>query len=53
MDMKDEATITEFLNGYDTDGHNKFPGMTYEEGVAFALSWVLGEVSDSEFKDSV
>lgn len=25
------------------EGTTRFPGMTYEEGVAAALTWVLGE----------
>ena len=28
------------------EGHNRFPGMSYAEGVSAALRWVLGEESE-------
>lgn len=28
------------------DGHSKYPGMTYEQGVESAIQWLLG---DSEY----
>jgi hypothetical protein len=35
---------------YSSDG-SKFPGMTYEEGVAAALLWALGETDEVPMAD--
>jgi len=32
-------------------GGSKFPGMTYEQGVAEALQWVLGDSDDQPIPD--
>lgn len=44
--MKTEFEIRELLNNIDTT-IEKFPAMTYEQGVEAALSWVLGETDDT------
>jgi hypothetical protein len=34
------------------DTHNtKYPAMSYEQGIEFALQWVLGEIADEELDD--
>jgi hypothetical protein len=33
------------------EGSSKFPGMSYEEGVENALSWVFGERDESPMVD--
>lgn len=32
-------------------GESKFPGMSYEEGVAATLAWVFGETDESPMED--
>lgn len=36
---------------YTTENRTKFPGMTYEEGVEAALSWVMGESSENPLEE--
>ena len=33
------------------DGQRKWPGMSYEEGVANALAWVLGEREEKPYTE--
>ena len=33
------------------DNRNKFPGMTYAEGVSAALRWVLGWAEETPMED--
>lgn len=33
------------------DTGSKFPGMTYEQGVAAALEWALGETNTNPMED--
>ena len=40
--MKSEKEIEDYLFGLE-ETTNKFPGMTYEQGVYYALLWVLGD----------
>jgi hypothetical protein len=47
--MKDKSQIEKIYDLIDTYKKTKFPGMTYEEGVAEALGWVLEEIPDEEF----
>ena len=47
--MKDETEINAALSKVDEFGASKFPGMTYEQGVAEALKWVIGFIPDDEF----
>lgn len=49
--MKTKGEIEGALVGVadaDTQG-SKYPGMTYEQGIAEALRWVLGDIPDEEF----
>ena len=46
--MKRKDEIEKFLDKFDATT-NKYPGMSYEEGVEEALRWVIGEVSDEDF----
>lgn len=32
------------------DGGTDYPSMTYEQGVAEALMWVIGDISHEEFE---
>ncbi|MCK5016690.1 MAG: hypothetical protein KAS32_06400 [Candidatus Peribacteraceae bacterium] len=34
-----------------SDSENKFSGMTYEQGVEAALSWVIGDSDESPMDD--
>ena len=40
--------IVEFLMEIDDNGPSRLPGMTYEQGLTAALSWVLGEAAKEE-----
>jgi len=33
------------------EGSNRYPGMTYDQGVRDALAWVLGESDDAPYDD--
>lgn len=33
------------------EGGSKYPGMTYEEGVASAINWLLGDCEFNPMKD--
>jgi hypothetical protein len=50
--MKTADQIEKFLSKFD-DSANKYPGMTCEEGVFEALSWVAGEISDEDFYEGL
>lgn len=41
MPTKDE--INEVLHQAEGDGASKWPGMTYEQGVAAAIRWIQGD----------
>lgn len=48
--MRTQAEIDEVLNEAlesEENGRTRWPGMTYEQGVAAALYWVTGNVEDS------
>ena len=45
--MKSEKEIGDYLFDLD-ESENKYPGMTYTQGVYYALMWVLG---DEEIED--
>ena len=40
--MKSEKEIEDYLFALNEE-ENKFPGMTYTQGVYYALLWVLGD----------
>ncbi len=48
-----ENEIDEVLNKADEqlDSGTKWPGMSYEEGVAAALRWVLGDSDDDPMSE--
>lgn len=46
--MKTQREIEDVLQDFDSL-KNEYPGMTYEQGIEEALSWVLGDVDDDEF----
>ena len=46
--MKSKDMIKRVLVGIDCN-KSKFPGMTYEQGIEVALSWVLEFIEDEEF----
>jgi hypothetical protein len=35
----------QLAEAWEDEGSSRWPGMTYEQGVAAALAWVLGESS--------
>jgi len=39
-----DAVVDKCISG------DRFPGMTYEEGVRNALDWLTGEIDDSPFE---
>lgn len=47
--MKTKDEITKVLDKMDDSGFTQYPGMNYEQGVAEALSWVIGYIPDDEF----
>ena len=46
--MKTKQEIEQALYNFD-EQKSKYPGMTYEQGIAEALQWVIEENSDEEF----
>lgn len=50
MSMKSEEQIQAARNRVDTDSGTKYPGMTYEQGIAEALDYVLGDITEEEFE---
>ena len=38
-------------NNYIIQGNSKYPGLTYEDGVKFALEWVLGDNNIKPMED--
>lgn len=51
--MKKEQQIEELLNDAveQNDNGSKYPGMSYEDGIIAALSWILGHSKFHPFKD--
>ncbi len=47
--MKSKQEIVEVINTLLSERKPPLHGMTYEQGVDEALSWVLEEISDEEF----
>lgn len=47
--MKTEKEIRDALSNVDEHAPSRYSGMTYEQGIAEALGWVLGDVADQEF----
>ncbi len=48
--MKTEKEIKQARRNVYENATSKFTGQTYEQGVAEALDWVMGDVSDEEFE---
>jgi hypothetical protein len=46
--MKTQQQIEDALGKVESS-QTRFPGMSYEQGIEEALSWVLGEIPDNEF----
>lgn len=49
--MKTEQQINELLDKVDEFAPSKFSGMSYEQGIAAALQWVLEEFEGSPLND--
>jgi hypothetical protein len=50
-----QSQIDDVLNdAYESvdSGSSRWPGMTYEQGVASALDWVSGNVTDNPFEEN-
>jgi hypothetical protein len=47
--MKSKQEIENARANVNDSEASEYPGMTYEQGVAEALGWVLGDVPDDEF----
>lgn len=48
--MKTPKEIKDVLDRVDDGAASKYPGMTYEQGIAEALQWCLGNLADEEFE---
>ena len=48
--MKTENEIDEVFRNLPNSNETEYPGMTYEQGIEEALSWVIGDLSDEEFE---
>lgn len=48
--MKTSDEIDAVRNRVDEHAPSAYSGMTYEQGVAEALDWVQGYISDEEFE---
>ena len=46
--MKTKQEIEKLLQDFDSQ-KSQYPGMTYEQGIEEALSWVIGDIEDDEF----
>lgn len=49
-----EDAIDDVLNKCDEqedEGGSKWPGMTYEQGVAAGIRWALGHIDDNPMED--
>lgn len=44
--MKDMTKIENLRDAID-ENSNKYPGMTYEQGIAAALDWVLDDIKNA------
>lgn len=52
--MRSQREIDEQLNlaaDQTMEGSTKFPSMTYEDGVEYALRWVTGQSNDAPMED--
>jgi hypothetical protein len=52
--QRSDDEINEVLNKADDvleTGRSRYPGMTYEEGVANAIRWLLGHHEDNPIED--
>lgn len=47
-EVKTQKQIEDVLKDFDSL-KNAYPGMTFEQGIEEALSWVLGDIGDDEF----
>lgn len=47
--MKSQKDIQKVLDEIVAYDKSKYPGQTYEQGIEYALQWVVGEVSDKDF----
>lgn len=47
--MQNREDVEAALGRVDTYAASKYPGMSYEQGVAEALEWVLGDIPNEEF----
>ena len=46
--------IDDVLNQCDdaeVNGEEKFPGMTYEQGIAYAIRWLIGQEKENPLTD--
>ncbi|AEP29923.1 hypothetical protein [Brumicola nitratireducens] len=48
--MKTKEEIETARDNVQENEPSKYPGMTYEQGVADALDWAAGHVADDEFE---
>lgn len=49
--MKRESEVEALLDEVDDTGPSKWPGMTYEQGVANTLRWVLDQTDENPMED--
>jgi hypothetical protein len=50
--VRDDDEIDQQLNAaMESDGGSKFPGMTYEQGVAAGIDWLTGNTDDKPMED--
>ena len=50
--MKTDDEIYDIIDLVNAIESNRYPGMTYEQGVDDALHWILGDTEDEEFIES-
>ncbi|QUE25353.1 hypothetical protein SEA_FIZZLES_59 [Microbacterium phage Fizzles] len=52
--VTDEQVSEAINDAYESidEGTSRWPGMTYEQGVAAALEWVTGENPDGPFEEN-
>lgn len=48
MTVRTEEELESALNRNDEHGESKFPGMSYEQGIAYALSFAIGGITEEE-----
>lgn len=52
--MREDNEINDIVNAcmeQNEKGGSRFPGMTYEQGVAAALDWMTGDTDDNPYPD--